>query len=393
MNAPVNAVKDWNGMDDEVFRLEVRQFFEENYPEELRFLTNRPHFELIKPWLMKLVAKGWSAPHWPAEFGGMGLGPQKLLIFMDEQSRWGVARQFLGEAGTVQLGPMLISHGSEDQKKNLLPRILRYDDVWCQGYSEPNAGSDLASLSLEARVEGDSIVLNGRKIWTSSGLDSTHLYLLARSNKEVKKKQDGISFILLDLSSPGVTVRGIRNISGTTEYCEIILDNVRTPLTNVVGKLHDGWTVSRSLMGFERINTGSPRRAEFAFKRLEALAVERGLFADAGFVERYTELALDLADLKSTYVHFADMLCRGETLGADLSVLQLLSAETNQRITECLLESSGELGLTVTEANSEGKRVDALTPFLVMRAVTIGAGTSEIHRDIIAKRVLNLPSK
>ncbi len=384
-------MQDWNAMHDDDFRMEVRRFIEQNYPEHLRFLTNRPPFQVIKPWLMKLAEKGWSAPHWPVEYGGMGLSPRKLLIYMDEQGRWGVARQFLGEAGTVQLGPMLISHGTPEQKKNLLPKILTYENIWCQGYSEPNAGSDLASLSMEARLEDDSFVLNGRKIWTSSGLDSTHIYLLARSDKQARKKQQGISFLLVDLAAPGVTVRGIKNISGTTEYCEITFDNVRIPISNMVGELHQGWTVSRSLMGFERINTGSPRRAEFAFKRLEALARERGLFKDAGFVDRYTELALDLADLKAVFVHFADMLCRGETLDADLSVLQLLSAETNQRITEFLLETSGELGLTVTESDSDG-RVDALQPFLVMRAVTIGAGTSEIHRDIIAKRVLKLPS-
>ena len=384
-------MQDWNAMHDDDFRMEVRRFIEQNYPEHLHFLTNRPPFQVIKPWLMKLAEKGWSAPHWPVEYGGMGLSPRKLLIYMDEQGRWGVARQFLGEAGTVQLGPMLISHGTPEQKKNLLPKILTYENIWCQGYSEPNAGSDLASLSMEARLEDDSFVLNGRKIWTSSGLDSTHIYLLARSDKQARKKQQGISFLLVDLAAPGVTVRGIKNISGTTEYCEITFDNVRIPISNMVGELHQGWTVSRSLMGFERINTGSPRRAEFAFKRLEALARERGLFKDAGFVDRYTELALDLADLKAVFVHFADMLCRGETLDADLSVLQLLSAETNQRITEFLLETSGELGLTVTESDSDG-RVDALQPFLVMRAVTIGAGTSEIHRDIIAKRVLKLPS-
>lgn len=381
---------DWNNMSDDDFRKEVRRFIEQNYPQDLRFLPHRPRFSVIKPWLMLLVEKGWAAPHWPVQYGGMGLSPRKLLIYMDEQGRWGVARQFLGEAGVVQLGPMLIRFGSEEQRARLLPKILRYETIWCQGYSEPNAGSDLASLSTEALLDGDEFVINGRKIWTSSALDSTHMFLIVRTDK-TGKKQQGITFLLLDLATPGVTVRGIKNIAGTTDYCEVTLDNARTARSNMVGELNQGWTVSRNLLGFERINTGSPRRSEFAFKRLEALARERGLFKDAGFVDRYAQLALDLADLKAVYVHFADLLTRGEPLGPDLSVLQLLSSETNQRITEFMLEVSGELGLTVAPGETQNERVDALTPFLVMRAVTIGAGTSEIHRNIISRHVLKLP--
>lgn len=384
-------MRDWNSMNDDDFRMEVRRFIEQNYPDDLRFLPHRARWNVIKPWIMLLVEKGWSAPHWPVEYGGMGLSPRKLLIYMDEQGRWGVARQFLGEAGTVQLGPMLIRFGTEEQRRTLLPRILTYETIWCQGYSEPNAGSDLASLTTEAVIDGDDFVINGRKLWTSSALDATHMFLLARTDKTVKK-QLGITFLLLDLTAPGVTIRGIKNIAGTTDYCEVTLDKVRTARSNMVGELNQGWTVSRSLMGFERLNTGSPRRAEFAFKRLAALARERGLFADAAFVDRFVQLGLDLADLKAVYMHFADLVSRGEMLGPDLSVLQLLSSETNQRITEFMLESSGELGLTVPAGNADTERVDALTPFLVMRAVTIGAGTSEIHRNIIAKHVLKLPT-
>ncbi|MBI4191819.1 MAG: acyl-CoA dehydrogenase family protein [Betaproteobacteria bacterium] len=384
-------MQNWDAMNDDDFRMEVRRFIEQNYPEDLRFLAHRPRFNVIKPWLMLLVEKGWSAPHWPLQYGGMGLSPRKLLIFMDEQGRWGVARQFLGESGTVQLGPMLIRFGTEEQRQTLLPKIRTYETIWCQGYSEPNAGSDLASLTTEAVIDGDDFVINGRKIWTSSALDATHMYLLARTDKQAKKQQ-GISFLLVDLATPGITIRGIKNIAGTTDYCEVTLDNVRTPRHNIVGGLNQGWTVSRSLMGFERINTGSPRRAEFAFKRLEALARERGLFKDAGFLDRYTQLGLDLADLKAVYMYFADMVSRGETLGPDLSVLQILSSETNQRITEFMLEASGDLGLTVSAGEDDNEGVDALTPFLVMRAVTIGAGTAEIHRNIIAKRILNLPA-
>ncbi len=377
-------------MNDDDFRMEVRRFIEKNYPSHLRFLSRRPRWHEIKPWIMRLVEKGWSAPHWPTEYGGMGLSPGKLLVFMDEQERWGVARQFLGEHGTTQVGPMLIRYGTEEQRQTLLPKMRTYETIWCQGYSEPNAGSDLASLTTEALIEGDDFVINGRKIWTSGAMDATHMYLLVRTDKKVKKQQ-GITFLLVDMATPGITVRGIKNIAGSTEFCEVTLDNVRTPRRNMVGELNQGWSVAKSLLGFERINSGNPRRAAFAFSRLEALARERGLFKDAGFVERYTQLHLDMADLKAVYLYFADLMTRGETLGADLSLLKILSSETNQRITEFTLEASGELGLTIS-AGTDNEGVDALTPFLVARNVTIGAGTTEIQRNIIAKQVLNLPS-
>ncbi len=374
-------------MNDDDFRMEVRQFIEKNYPTELRFMPRRPRWREIKPWVMQLIEKGWSAPHWPTEYGGMGLSPGKLLIFMDEQERWGVARA--QDQGVVQLGPIVIRYGTEEQKRTLLPKMRTYETIWCQGYSEPNAGSDLASLATVALIEGDDFVINGRKIWTSSAMDATHFYLLVRTDKTAKKQQ-GISFLLVDMKTPGITVRGIKNISGSTEFCEVTLDNVRTPRRNMVGELNQGWTVAKGLLGFERINSGSPRRAAFAFNRLEALARERGLFKDAGFVERYTQLHLDVADLKAVYLHFADLMTRGETLGADLSILKILSLETYQRITEFMLEASGDLGLTV-HAGGDEEGVDALTPFLVARSGTIAAGTTEIQRNITAKHVLNLP--
>ncbi len=383
-------MQNWNGMNDDDFRMEVRRFTEQNYPPELRFLSRRPRWHEIKPWITRLVEKGWSAPHWPTEYGGMGLSPGKLLVFMDEQERWGVARQFLGEHGTTQLGPMLIRYGTEEQRQTLLPTMRTYETLWCQGYSEPNAGSDLASLATEALIEGDNFVINGRKIWTSGAMDATHMYLLARTDKKAKKQQ-GITFLLVDMAAPGITVRGIKNIAGSTEFCEVTFDNVRTARRNMVGGLNQGWTIAKGLLGFERINSGNPRRAAFAFSRLEALARERGLFKDAGFVERYTQLHLDLADLKSVYLYFADLMTRGETLGADVSLLKILSSETNQRITEFMLEAAGDLGLT-TNAGTGDEGVDALTPFLVARNVTIGAGTTEIQRNIVAKQVLDLPT-
>jgi len=379
-------MEDYNAGSDEEFRRLVRRFIEQNYPGDMRFLPLRPGWKEIEPWVMLLVERGWSAPNWPVEHGGMGLSPSKLLIFIDEQERWGVARA--PDHGIVQVGPMIIRFGTIEQQQRLLPGMRRFETIWCQGYSEPNAGSDLASLATEAVIDGDDFVVNGRKIWTSYATDATHMYLLARTDKTVKK-QLGITFLLTDLSTPGITVRGIKNIAGGTEFCEVLLENVRTRRDNMVGELNKGWTVAKSVLGFERINSGSPRRAEFAFKRLEALAHERGLFSDSCFFEKYTRLRLDMADLKAVYAYFAEQVKRGEALGPDIAVLKILSTETNQRITEFMLEVSGDFGV-VANVHKRGK-VNALTPFLTARSVSIGAGTNEVLRNVVAKQVLQLP--
>lgn len=381
-------MENWNAMSDDAFRREVRQFVERNFPAELKFYPLRPRWAAIKPWIMKLVEKGWSAPNWPVEYGGMGLSPSKMLVFLDEQERCGVARG--PDQGVVQLGPMLIRFGTEEQKKTLLPAMRKYETIWCQGYSEPNAGSDLASLTTEAVPDGDDFVINGRKIWTSVAFDATHTYMLTRTDKAAKK-QEGITFFLVDMKSPGVTVRGIKNIAGSTEFCEVLFENVRTPRHTMVGELNKGWTVAKSLLEFERLNTGSPRRVDQAFARLEALAREHDLFSDVAFAERFTRLRLDVADLKAVYAHFADQVRRGERLGPDVSLMKVLATETYQRITEFMLEAAGDLGLSVQEEKSDGG-VNALTRFLVARSLTIGAGTNEIHRNVVAKQVLKLPT-
>jgi len=384
-----DAAMQMNEIDNDEFRMEMRGFIEAHYPENLRYISRRPRWKEIEPWCMALVKKGWSAPAWPLHFGGMGLSPEKMLILQDEQERWGVARQFLGEHGTTQLGPMIIRYGSDEQRAKLLPKMRTYEQRWCQGYSEPNAGSDLASVATEAVPDGDEFVINGRKIWTSGAQDVHSIYMLVRTDRTVKK-QLGISFLLVNLDSPGVSVRGIKNIAGSTEFCEVTFDNVRTPKANMVGEMNQGWTIAKGLLGFERVNSGSPRRAAFAFNRLEALARERGLFEDPDFRSRYLQLYLDMEDLKSVYSYFAGRLTRGEHLGEDLSVLKALSSETNQRITEFAMQVASDYGLLVDK--NDNSKVDSVTPYLVARNVTIGAGTTEVQRNVIAKSLLGLPS-
>ena len=177
---------DWNAMTDAEFRKEVRQFFEAEYPEELRHLPHRPKFAEIEHWHRKLHAKGWVAPAWPAEFGGMGLNAAKLLIFYEEQQRWGVNRG--RDMGVQMVGPLIIKFGTQEQKDYWLPRILSCEDIWCQGYSEPGAGSDLANLRTRAEIDGDDFVINGQKIWTTMAHDATHIFMLVRSDRSTRSR-------------------------------------------------------------------------------------------------------------------------------------------------------------------------------------------------------------
>ena len=204
----------------------------------------------------------------------MGLSPAKLLIFIEEQERWGVARA--PDMGIQMVGPLLIKHGTPEQQKRYLPPILNGDEVWCQGYSEPNAGSDLASLKTEAILDGDDFVINGQKTWTTLAQDATHMFCLARTSNE-GKPQEGISFFLIDLDQPGVTIRPIRNLAGHEEFCEVFLDEVRVPADCLVGEINQGWTLAKALHGYERIYLRSPKQTQNPLKTLQELPQPTGL--------------------------------------------------------------------------------------------------------------------
>lgn len=380
---------DWEAMDDHAFRSEIRQYFEENYPRHLRYLLRRARWSETKDWYFEMSHKGWIAPHWPREHGGMGLSPRKLLVYLEEQERWGIARA--PDIGLVMLGPLLMRWGTDEQQRAYLPRILSGENIWAQGYSEPNAGSDLASLRTEAVADGDAFAINGQKIWSTLAQDATHMFLLARTDKTAPK-QKGLSFFLLDLRTPGITIRPIRNIEGHEEFCEVFFDNVRVPKENLVGKLNLGWTVAKALLGFERLNHGSPKRAQYPLKRLELVARDLGLMDDAEFVSKYTKLRLDVADLATTYSRFADVFRSGKPLGPEASMLKIWATETFCRLVDLLIEVAGDSGSLRGEIELGTKRVDVLSPFYMGFVATIAAGSNEIQRNILAKRVLRLPS-
>ncbi len=390
-NADYNA--DYNVMSDDAFRTQVRAFFEAEYPQHLRYIVRRARWAEMKDWWAKLYQKGWVAPNWPSEWGGMGLDAGKMLIYMEEIERHGVARP--PDQGITHIGPILMHYGSEAQKNFYLPRALSGEHIWCQGYSEPNAGSDLASLRTTAVPDGEDYVINGQKIWTSLAQDATHCYVLTRTDANAKK-QEGISLFLVDFKTPGITLRPITNLANHAEFCQVYYDNVRVPKANLVGALNKGWTVAKALLGFERLAIGSPRRPAYALQRLAMVARAQGLFADQGFLDRYTALKLDIEDLGSLYGRFVEQVKRGEQVGPDVSMLKIWTMEAWQRLAELLLETGAE------EAVLDGVRdfgsaenpveVDALTTFYMSRPGTIAGGSSEVQRNIMSRYVLQLPT-
>ncbi|MBI4192038.1 MAG: acyl-CoA dehydrogenase [Betaproteobacteria bacterium] len=378
---------DWNKLSDEEFRLLLRDFVEIHYPKELRHLPRRVRWHEVQDWNLKLAERGWIAPGWPRIWGGMELSPAKQLIYLDELERGGVGRA--PDQGVRQLGPALMKYGTDDQKQTYLPKIISCEHIWCQGYSEPNAGSDLASLTTSAVEDGDEFVINGQKIWTSMAMDSTHIYVLCRTDKTVKK-QAGISFIIVDLKTPGITVKPILDIAGHEEFCQIFLDNVRVPKQNLVGGLNNGWKVAKAVLEFERLGIGSPRRPMIALNRLISIGRKLNLFSDLGFLDGFTVLRLNLLDNATLFARFTDAATNG-TLGPEVSILKIWGMETFQRITEFCLDWAGTYG-AAGSIESDGECTDLLTPYYMSRLITIGGGSSEILRNSIAKHVLRLPS-
>ena len=388
MAGQLSSQTDWNLLDDEQFRRIAAEFFETHVPRHLRFLSRRPRWAAVSEWYMTMSRHGWLVPGWPREHGGMGLSQSKILVYMEELERCGAPRVL--DQGLMNLGPVLIARGTEEQRQRFLPKILSGEHLWCQGYSEPNAGSDLASLRTEAVIEGDHFVINGHKIWTSVAFDANHMFALVRTDKTVKK-QAGISFVMIDLRQPGVTVRPIRNIAGHEELCEVFLDNVRTPLTNLVGQLNDGWQVAKALLGFERVWSGSPRQSTIALLRLRQLARASGKMEDPAFVDKLAQVTMDVLDSAAAYERFAQIMRTGGSFGFEVSMHKTSATETCQRVTELMVEAAGDLGMLAGDVAVGDEQIDVLYPFLECRAFTIYGGSSQVQRNILVKNVLDLP--
>ncbi|MBV8915434.1 MAG: acyl-CoA dehydrogenase family protein, partial [Acetobacteraceae bacterium] len=329
----------FDALDDDAFRLEIRGWVEANYPPDMiRHPSRRLFWRENREWFMRLSRKGWIAPSWPREYGGMGLSGPRQLIMIEELERYGAAR--VNDQGLIMLGPLLIKHGTKTQREFFLPRILSGEHVWAQAYSEPDAGSDLAALRLDAADRGDHWILNGQKTWITLGTDANWVFVLARTNKS-GKKQEGISFLLVPVDSPGLTVRGITNLDLQAEFAEMFFGNVRVPKDAVVGEVDKGWSYAKALLGFERIAIGSPKLSSNGLARLEQLADELGVADEPEVRAALSRFQLDLADVKSLYSSIVAAVKRGEMPNADISVLKMVQTELFQRITEAMVAIGG----------------------------------------------------
>ncbi|OVZ66443.1 MULTISPECIES: acyl-CoA dehydrogenase [unclassified Pigmentiphaga] len=382
--------QDWNDMDDAEFRESALRFFDEHCPRSLRFMPNRPRWDEVREWYSTLSRKGWLAPGLPREYGGMGLAPGKLLIYFEAAAMIGLPR--LHDQGINQVAPILIARGTQAQRKAFIPKIISGDHVWCQGYSEPDAGSDLAALRTQARLEGEYFIVNGQKTWTSMAHDATHMYALVRTDRSAKK-QKGISFLLIDLDQPGVTIRPIKNLTGDDEFCEVFLDDVRTHCSNLVGEMNDGWSVAKSLLGFERTVAGSPRRCFLMLNHLHTVARHTGKIHDAVFADLLAQLELDVLDLSALYERLGAKLRGGGLPGSEVSGMKILATETLQRLTDLLVSAVDDAGGLYGEQTFGAERIDVLAHYFTARPFTIFGGSNEIQRNIIATRVLGLPKE
>ncbi|WP_126975930.1 acyl-CoA dehydrogenase family protein [Frigidibacter oleivorans] len=380
---------DYNAMSDADFRAMVRAFVEAEYPADLpRYALHRLHWSEVKPWYLRLSARGWICPTWPRAYGGMELTAGKHLIYIDEMERHGCAR--VNDIGPVMLGPLLIKHGTEAQRARFLPRILSGEDIWAQGYSEPGAGSDLAAVRCEAVRDGDDWVITGQKTWTTLGMDANWIFILARTDKTVKK-QAGISFLLVPMDAPGVTIRPILNLERDAEFCEVFFDAVRVPADHIVGAVNDGWTIAKALLGHERVFIGAPRLSASALARLRLQARAGGIWHDPAFRDRYVTLACEVEDLADLFETYVDALRDGRPIGADVAMLKICQSELYQRISDLGLEIAAETA-GLGEPPDGDIRLHAAATWLSARPTTIFGGSTEVLRNMLAKAVLDLPS-
>lgn len=372
------------------FRTEVRSWLEANLPASLRDRTTRPPPAELMPWYKTLSRKGWIAPHWPKQHGGMGATLNEQIIMTEELASIGAPH--LPVQGLNHIGPILMEFGNDAQKKKHLPPIVEGSVIWAQGYSEPGAGSDLASVATKATLEGDHFVVKGSKIWTTWGHHSQWMFALVRTDPEAQPRHAGISFILIDLRSPGIRIRPIMTIAGDDEFAEVFFDDVVVPAENLVGKLHDGWRIANALLGHERLGTSNPQFALQALDRIKVMARATGIIADPAFQDRLAAACINVTALSALFSHAVELTNNERSLGPESSVIKIFGSELLQSLNELLIEAAGGYAAMEQPVATNLGVVDVAIPFLFSRRVTIYGGSSEIQRNVLARRVLNLPS-
>jgi alkylation response protein AidB-like acyl-CoA dehydrogenase len=363
------------------FRDEVRSWLSANLPADLRDkMANYEHLskEDLVRWHRILAKKGWVAPVWPKEWGGTGWNVVQRYIFEEELGY--VGSPPLIPFGLTMCAAVLLRFGTEAQKKRFLPRIYNGDDFWCQGYSEPGSGSDLASLKTKALRSGGHYVVNGQKIWTSYAHYADWIFCLVRTDPGSEKRQEGISFLLMDMKAPGITVRPLILMDGGHSVNEVFFDDVKVPVENLVHEEGKGWTVAKYLLGHERMNTGRIGESKRQLAALKAFASSRR--NDERFRDRLSRLEIELTALEITNLRFLDRMRRtGQPPGADVSMLKIRGTEIQQALTELMMQAADP---AARETQAIERR------YLDMRKTTIYAGSNEIQRNIIAKMTLGL---
>ena len=364
------------------FRAEVRDFLTANLTPELREGAARATSVFVDPsvtlpWQAILHARGWAAPDWPAEHGGPGWDDMQRYIFAAECARAGTPS--LAPMGLKMVAPVIMHYGTPEQKAHYLPRILSGEDYWCQGFSEPGAGSDLASLQLKATPDGDDYVLNGSKIWTTHAHFANRMFCLVRTSSE-GKPQAGISFLLLDMASPGITVKPIRTLGGDHEFNQVFFDDVRVPQANRLGAENEGWSVAKHLLTFERGGKYAPPLIE----KLAKLRRREGL--DPVLTARLTREAVSLRALQA--LEMKAMRGAGGSPALYASVLKVLGTEAMQRLDVLACEIEGPEGWAKGDGQTPADQAVAVPRYLNDRAASIYAGSNEIQRDLISRLVL-----
>jgi len=381
------------------FRTEVAGWLADHYPAALRDpgADARAAADAERDWQRLRAARGWLAPTWPIEYGGAGLDPERARVLAREFRRIGVRPPPIS-AGLSLLGPVLFERGTPEQKQRHLPGIARDAVMWCQGYSEPGAGSDLAGLGTRAVLDGDHYVVDGQKIWTSHADRADWMFCLVRTDPKADK-HEGIGFLLIDMKSPGITVRPIVLLDGSKEVNEVFFDEVRVPAENLVHEEGKGWTVAKYLLGYERMGTGRIGASKRELAKLKELAGEqmkdgRPIIEDPRFRDRLTRVEVELMALEITNLRFLDQMRRsGRPPGADVSMLKIKGTEIQQAITELMMQAAGPLAQAFrpVDAMDFDHFTARLAPrYCNLRKATIYAGSNEIQRNIIAKATLGL---
>lgn len=393
----------------EAYREKVQAFLAEKLPTNwggIGQLAGQALTDFVIDWRKTLYNAGYLAPGWPVEYGGSGLSALEQVIIAEEFAKAGVPIGGPNDVFGIQmLGNTLLRWGTDEQKAHHLPRILSGADTWCQGYSEPNAGSDLANLGLRAQLDGDQWILNGQKIWTSAGHLADHIFTLARTDPDAPRHK-GISFLLVDMRQPGIEVRPIKMISGESEFNEVFYTDAVTPKNDVIGGVNNGWAVAMTLLGFERGEAAAtnPIRFQAEVDRLLLLATERGVANDPRVRQRLADCYSKVQIMRYNGMRVLTQFLGGHHPGPDAAISKLYWSEYHKQVTELALDIIGADAMTPTgrgpssafstdDAGAPNSTASWVGTFLNARAGTIYAGSSQVQRNIIGEMVLGLPKE